>query len=280
MSVLTRYPCQYLGNNAVQVLLLLDADFLVSKGVHEALTASDKASALNDDLTANKRVIVLPAFETPRSLSEETGRTYALEAQACESSSCWCSGMLGSSSGQFQPRFVSRTLLSCSHGCSRLGGVSSVSSMGSPGGRFGFKDCLCHAGTKSELKSMFDEGKIIQFADFYNVGHGSTNYKKWFTASEPYPITYKTGYEPYVLVDRRTVPWYDERFRGYGWDKARPTSILLCPSALCHQSTKDAAKCTRPAGVSVPVSSWSIQLIRSLMILDGKSPWFGCRHTV
>ena len=66
---------------------------------------------------------------------------------------------------------------------------------------------------------MFDEGKIIQFADFYNVGHGSTNYKKWFTASEPYPITYKTGYEPYVLVDRRTVPWYDERFRGYGWDK-------------------------------------------------------------
>ncbi len=27
------------------------------------------------------------------------------------------------------------------------------------------------------------------------------------------------GYEPYVLMSRRYVPWYDERFRGYGWDK-------------------------------------------------------------
>ena len=78
------------------------------------------------------------------------------------------------------------------------------------------------AGSKAELKGMFDEGKIIQFADFYPPGHGSTNYKKWFTFSEPYPITYKIGYEPYVLVNRRMVPWYDERFRGYGWDKVRP----------------------------------------------------------
>ena len=68
----------------LQVLLLLDADFLVSKGVHEALTALDKASALMEDLTANKKVIVLPAFETPRSLSEEEGREYALQAQSSE----------------------------------------------------------------------------------------------------------------------------------------------------------------------------------------------------
>ncbi len=89
-------------------------------------------------------------------------------------------------------------------------------------------DLLC-AGTKAELKSMFDEGKIIQFADFYPVGHGSSNYKKWFSSegTEPYPITYKTGYEPYVLVNRRTVPWYDERFRGYGWDKVCPHCPLF-----------------------------------------------------
>lgn len=65
-----------------QVLLLLDADFLVSEGVHEALTATDKAAALMEDLTANKKIIVLPAFETPRTLSEETGKSYALQAQA------------------------------------------------------------------------------------------------------------------------------------------------------------------------------------------------------
>jgi len=30
---------------------------------------------------------------------------------------------------------------------------------------------------------------------------------------------YKNGYEPYILISRRYMPWYDERFRGYGWDK-------------------------------------------------------------
>ena len=47
----------------------------------------------------------------------------------------------------------------------------------------------------------------------------STNYKKWFSSPEPYPIRFKSGYEPYVLVARKIMPWYDERFRGYGWDK-------------------------------------------------------------
>ena len=47
----------------------------------------------------------------------------------------------------------------------------------------------------------------------------STNYKKWFSTAEPYPIKFRSGYEPYVLVARKIMPWYDERFRGYGWDK-------------------------------------------------------------
>ena len=54
----------------------------------------------------------------------------------------------------------------------------------------------------------------------------STNYKKWFSSPEPYPIRFKSGYEPYVLVARKIMPWYDERFRGYGWDKVR----ITCPS--------------------------------------------------
>lgn len=66
---------------------------------------------------------------------------------------------------------------------------------------------------------LFDTRKIIQFAEFYPVGHRSTNYKKWFLASLPYSIKFKSGYEPYVLVSRKHMPWYDERFRGYGWDK-------------------------------------------------------------
>ena len=55
----------------------------------------------------------------------------------------------------------------------------------------------------------------------------STNYKKWFSSPEPYPIRFKSGYEPYVLVARKIMPWYDERFRGYGWDKVRITHDLV-----------------------------------------------------
>lgn len=41
----------------------------------------------------------------------------------------------------------------------------------------------------------------------------------WFKATSPYPARFKMGYEPYVLVSRSMVPLYDERFRGYGFDK-------------------------------------------------------------
>lgn len=34
------------------------------------------------------------------------------------------------------------------------------------------------------------------------------------------------GYEPYVLAARSFVPWYDERFRGYGRDKIQHLTHL------------------------------------------------------
>lgn len=55
----------------------------------------------------------------------------------------------------------------------------------------------------------------------------STNYKKWFSTAEPYPIKFRSGYEPYVLVARKIMPWYDERFRGYGWDKVSSSERLF-----------------------------------------------------
>lgn len=67
------------------MLFLLDADFIASKGLHEELTQSDKSAALLDDLTTNKKVIVLPAFETDAALGIEAGGEMALQAQASES---------------------------------------------------------------------------------------------------------------------------------------------------------------------------------------------------
>jgi len=66
----------------VQVLLLLDADFIASAGLHEFLTQDDKAADLMEDLTANRKIIVLPAFETEASLGVQGGGDMALKGQA------------------------------------------------------------------------------------------------------------------------------------------------------------------------------------------------------
>jgi glycosyltransferase-like protein LARGE len=74
-------------------------------------------------------------------------------------------------------------------------------------------------GGKAALGEAFAAGDVVQFAPFYARGHGATNYTRWFASAEGYPIEPERGYEPFVLVSRLHVPWFDERFRGYGWDK-------------------------------------------------------------
>lgn len=72
------------------MLLLLDADFIASAGLHEFLTRDDKAADLMEDLTTNRKVIVLPAFETEASLGVEAGGQMALQAQGSEPLSVLC----------------------------------------------------------------------------------------------------------------------------------------------------------------------------------------------
>lgn len=155
------YPYNALRNQALarattDVVLALDADFVVSAGLHEKLSAQDASAALLEDVSIQRNVVVLPAFETESSLGLEKGGEIANLAQQA---------------------------------------------------------------TKLELARLFEARQVIQFAEFYPVGHRSTNYKKFFESDVPYPIKFKSGYEPYVLVSRKHMPWYDERFRGYGWDK-------------------------------------------------------------
>lgn len=49
--------------------------------------------------------------------------------------------------------------------------------------------------------------------------HGPTNYTHWYNAHTLYPVEYQFRYEPYVIVAKRFIPWYDERFRGYYQNK-------------------------------------------------------------
>ncbi|PSC70016.1 Glycosyltransferase LARGE1 isoform A [Micractinium conductrix] len=68
------------------------------------------------------------------------------------------------------------------------------------------------------LTHMFMRGQLEGFhVDHFFVGQGIVDYPRWVKANESYPIPFQEGVEPYVL--RRFVPWCDERFRGYGFDK-------------------------------------------------------------
>lgn len=74
---------------------------------------------------------------------------------------------------------------------------------------------------ESLLEQVFVEGKIDMFHRSWEKGHASTNYPRWYDAEDIYPITeYSFSYEPYVIFKRETSPWCDERFIGYGSNKA------------------------------------------------------------
>ncbi|KAM9967169.1 hypothetical protein ACTFIR_007408 [Dictyostelium discoideum] len=49
--------------------------------------------------------------------------------------------------------------------------------------------------------------------------HGPTNYSRWYLSSEPYLVQYKWIYEPFLLYNRSQIHDYDERLKGYGFDK-------------------------------------------------------------
>lgn len=65
----------------LQVVLALDADFVVSAGLHEKLSSPTTAAALLEDVSIQRNVVVLPAFETESSLGLDRGSDIATKAQ-------------------------------------------------------------------------------------------------------------------------------------------------------------------------------------------------------
>lgn len=53
----------------------------------------------------------------------------------------------------------------------------------------------------------------------YPQGHEPTLFWKWINTTEPYHVKHETGFEPYILMLKEHVPYYDERFRGYYFNK-------------------------------------------------------------
>ncbi|KAJ7668542.1 glycosyltransferase family 49 protein [Mycena polygramma] len=77
--------------------------------------------------------------------------------------------------------------------------------------------------SKSALVSLVHAGKIGMFHASWGPGHSSTDYDRYYSAppGEIYKVTnYQSAYEPYVIFKKDGPPWCDERFVGYGGNKA------------------------------------------------------------
>jgi Glycosyl-transferase for dystroglycan len=77
---------------------------------------------------------------------------------------------------------------------------------------------------KSQLLSLVQAQKIDMFHKSWEPGHGSTNYTKWYgvhSDQDYFEVTlYNFSYEPYIVYKKEGTPWCDERFIGYGANKA------------------------------------------------------------
>ncbi len=62
--------------------------------------------------------------------------------------------------------------------------------------------------TKPELEQQYQSHKVIQFrVQEWSNGHNATDYPRWFSASQVYPVKWHEGYEPYLVMPAN-VPRY------------------------------------------------------------------------
>ncbi|KAI8983786.1 glycosyl-transferase for dystroglycan-domain-containing protein [Pilobolus umbonatus] len=74
---------------------------------------------------------------------------------------------------------------------------------------------------KTGVLKQVNSGKLTVFHANWTSGHGATDYEQWYGTDEIYPVTqYEFSYEPYVIYKKEGTPWCDERFIGYGANKA------------------------------------------------------------
>ncbi|CAE6365807.1 unnamed protein product [Rhizoctonia solani] len=85
------------------------------------------------------------------------------------------------------------------------------------------KDWKTFPRNKRALMELVRAGKIAMFHQSWAPGHNSTDYVQYYAAQpgQVYRVTtYQKSYEPYVIMRRDGPPWCDERFVGYGGNKA------------------------------------------------------------
>eukprot|EP00887_Chlorella_sp_A99_P004369 scaffold15.g4369.t1 len=78
------------------------------------------------------------------------------------------------------------------------------------------------ASGKEFVAEEWRQGRLVGFhTAHYSQGHGPTRFRQWIGTSAPYAVNWTIGFEPYIVMARKFVPFYDERYRGYYWNKVQ-----------------------------------------------------------
>ncbi|KAG2494909.1 hypothetical protein HYH03_006844 [Edaphochlamys debaryana] len=84
------------------------------------------------------------------------------------------------------------------------------------------------AGTKDLAASLFRGGALGVFhAVSCPMCHGPIHHELWTQAKAAYPIAFNRSFEPWGILSRFEDPGYDERFRGWCFDKIQHVDTLF-----------------------------------------------------
>ncbi|PNW72411.1 hypothetical protein CHLRE_16g677093v5 [Chlamydomonas reinhardtii] len=103
------------------------------------------------------------------------------------------------------------------------------------------------AGSKPEVVGLWRAGRLQVFhEDGCRRCHGPINHKRWATAKEPYTVKWAQAFEPWGILARHRDPGYDERFRGWCYDKIQHVESLARLTRLGFTVLPDAWLVHRP----------------------------------
>lgn len=88
---------------------------------------------------------------------------------------------------------------------------------------------------KADVEKQVNDKKLIAFhAAKFVPGHGASDYPKWYRSNDIYQVTqFNYKYEPYVILKKEGTPWCDERFVGYGANKAVSYLFSIASRSTC-----------------------------------------------
>ncbi|GAB4823809.1 hypothetical protein N2152v2_010855 [Parachlorella kessleri] len=172
-----------------EVVFMLDVDFIVSREFVEELSRPEGLADLHAHLGSAAAAIIVPALQA-RLPELKWLRNGTVTEDRLE----WAK----------QLAFAAAAVSSREHGDCYGDGVP-------PGGKARAVDLMRRK-----------ETGLVQF-NWGSPSRKQTDIARWMGAGDYYPVLYQPEpccYEPDVIMRRDHIPWFDERFRGYGMNKA------------------------------------------------------------